>query len=532
MMSNQSTFQEIRSYVESSPDSIVACDSSARIVLANRPAESLFCYGADELTGQALQEILPRFDLPSQETRSRADGASAWPPPSGLHLELVGKQRAGIAFPVNASVTAVRSGGSVLVVIILQDLREERRTERERAELLESERSARSDLERANRLKDEFLAVLSHELRTPLNAMLGWVQILRQPNLESGIIDRAANTIERNIRLQSRLIEDLLDMSAISSGKLSLNVCRTGIVPIVQAALDLIAPVAMAKGVALKSEWDARLEWIVADPGRLEQVVWNLLSNAVKFTPAGGEVFVRATQEGSFVQIEVRDPGQGIDPTFLPYVFDRFRQADSSLSRGHGGLGLGLSIVRSLVEMHHGSVRAESAGQGHGSTFIVRLPLAGPAQDGSIGEVLSANRSAPPSSPTVTKPKGLRGIRVLVVDDERDAREFVQRVLEEFGAEVVSCSSAAEALDAIAQCHPNVMLCDIGMPGEDGYQLIQKVKVLATHEGIEMAAVALTAYSREEDRRRSLELGFRLHLAKPVEPMRIVEVVAALANRP
>lgn len=531
-MPSRSTFPEIRSFIDCSPDPVVAFGPSARIIAANRAAETLFGYGDGELIDEPLSQIFPGFDLPSQDARPPTGDTKGWPPAGGLHLELEGSQRDGTSFPVCASVTAVRSGESALVVIILRDLREERRSERERTELLASERSARSDLARANTMKDEFLAVLSHELRTPLNAMLGWTQILHEPNLTPDMIDRAAQTIERNIRTQTRLIGDLLDMSAISSGKLSLNLSRTAIAPTLQTALDVIAPAVHSKGVTLKKELDGVPEWIVADAGRLQQVVLNLLSNAVKFTPEGGEIAIRVTQEGLFLRIEVRDTGQGIAPSFVPHLFDRFRQADSSVSRGHGGLGLGLSIVRSLVEMHHGSVHAESAGLGQGSTFIVSLPLAGPQQDEAVDEALAAIRTGVVPSIAVTQPEGLRGIRVLVVDDESDAREFVQRVLEDYGAEVVSCSSAAEALQAITQRSPDVMLCDIGMPGEDGYQLIQKVRALAIDKGGGTAAVALTAYSRDEDRQKSLELGFRFHLSKPIEPMRIVELVAALAKKP
>jgi signal transduction histidine kinase/ActR/RegA family two-component response regulator len=407
----------------------------------------------------------------------------------------------------------------------------------ERERLLASERAARNEAERAGRTKDEFLATLSHELRTPLNAILGWSQILQGGNATGEDLEQGLETIGRNARAQAQIIEDLLDMSRIISGKVRLNVQRVELANVVEAALDTVRPAAEAKGVRLQPVLDRAAGVVSGDPNRLQQVFWNLLSNAIKFTPRGGRVQVVLEQVDSHVEVSVNDSGEGIRPEFLPHVFDRFRQADASTTRRHGGLGLGLSIVRHLLELHGGSIEARSDGVGRGATFVVSLPvtvLQGPATAG-------AARHYPSPAPVDTCAHAavgagwdvvsLEGVRVLVVDDEADARALVKRLLEDCQASVATASSAAEALAAIAAAPPDVLISDIGMPGEDGYALIQRIRALPKDRGGDLPAVALTAYARSEDRTRAILSGYQTHVSKPVEPAELVATVASLAGR-
>jgi signal transduction histidine kinase/ActR/RegA family two-component response regulator len=407
--------------------------------------------------------------------------------------------------------------------LLEREVAERQRAEERREELLTSERVARSEAERATRLKDEFVATLSHELRTPLNAIVGWASILRK-DCRADTVAQGVEVIERNAKLQARMVEDLLDMSRILSGKLTMDLRRMHLSPLVDAAVASVRPTADAKGVQLQTTVESTGP-VNADAARLQQVMWNLLTNAVKFTPRGGRVHVVAREVGTQVEISVRDTGQGIDSKFLPFVFDRFRQADSSTTRRHGGLGLGLSIVRNLVEMHGGSVEAQSPGEDQGTTFTVRLPLARsylyPAADAPAVSRHQEVDEAPP----------LGGLRILVVDDEVDARILARRVLEERGAEVLAVSSAAEALAALDADHEvSVMVSDIGMPEQDGYDLIRQMRALPGSAG-RVPAVALTALARSEDRRRALLAGYQTHVSKPVDPAELVAVIASLAGR-
>lgn len=393
-------------------------------------------------------------------------------------------------------------------------------------QLLVREQEARASAEAANRAKDEFLSTLSHELRTPLNAMLGWSQLLRSQKLNEATSSRALEAIERNARGQANLIEDLLDISRIITGKLRLHVRSIELVPVIEAAIDTVRPAADAKQVRIQSILDPLAGPVSGDSDRLQQVVWNLLSNAVKFTPKGGRVQVRLERVNSHVEIVVSDTGQGIGADFLPYIFERFKQADSTHTRSHGGLGLGLAIVRHLVELHGGSVQAQSPGEGQGATFVVQLPLL---------VVLNTNESERihPSvggevafdyAPT------LNGLTILVVDDEADARELLSTVLQECGAMVTTAASVTEAIAAIEQLQPDILVSDIGMPGEDGYSLIRRIRAMEAHNGARIPAVALTAYARVEDRTRALAAGFQMHIAKPVNPTELVAVIANLAG--
>ena len=380
----------------------------------------------------------------------------------------------------------------------------------------------------ANRTKDEFLATVSHELRTPLNAILGWAQLLRGGNLEEGELERALETIERNARAQAQLIEDLLDISRIITGKLRLDVRPIELAGVIEAAVDSVRPAADAKGIRLHVVLDPRAGPVSGDANRLQQVVWNLLVNAIKFTPRDGRVGVNLARVNSHVEVIVSDTGEGIDAALLPHIFDRFRQADASTTRRHGGLGLGLSIVRHLVELHGGTVHAESGGEGRGSLFTVKLPLA-------VVRKGDDSRVHPTAEDRVDVGLGtaqLDGVRVLVVDDEADARDLLSHLLRRCRAHVEAVASAADALAAIRRSRPDVLLSDIGMPGEDGYMLIQQVRALEEQTGLgKIPAVALTAFARAEDRRRALMAGFQMHVPKPVEAAELTAVVANLAGR-
>jgi signal transduction histidine kinase/ActR/RegA family two-component response regulator len=400
-----------------------------------------------------------------------------------------------------------------------------RASEEELRALYVREQELRRNAEEANRLKDEFLSTVSHELRTPLNAMLGWTWLLASGKLDAETSRRAIATIERNGRAQSQIIDDLLDVSRIITGKLRLKLRRVDLRAVIEAAIDAVRPAAGAKGIHIDYRADPAVPVVQGDPDRLQQVVWNLLSNAVKFTPGEGRVEVRLERQGGRARIQVADTGIGIRRDFLDYVFDRFRQADSSSTRAHGGLGLGLSIVRHLVELHGGTVRAESGGEGRGATFTVEIPLAPPPH--AAAAPASPPRTEVPLAPEAARE--LQGLRVLLVDDEPDAREMVSHLLEPLGARIVATASAAEALEALQRGKIDVLVADIGMPDEDGYALIRKIREL---DGAlrEIPAIALTAYAGDGDRQRALAAGFQMHLPKPVEPQALAAAVAAVAR--
>jgi PAS domain S-box-containing protein len=411
-------------------------------------------------------------------------------------------------------------------VYIVSDINERKRADEERVVLLAREQAARAEAEAANRAKDEFLATLSHELRTPLQSMVGWTRLLRTGMLDEAARDHALEVLERTIKLQAQLIEDLLDVSRIIAGALRLEARPVDLVGVVTAAIDSVRPVAEAKGVRLEADLAGGVGSLLGDPARLQQVVWNLLSNAVKFTPPGGSVEVRLARAESQIHLTVTDTGQGIGPEFLPYVFDRFRQAESTPSRSHGGLGLGLAIARHLVELHGGTVRADSRGPGRGATFTVSLPL---RAVGLGGDTWSA---APTENDPFQSVTTLEGVNVLVVDDDEDAGVLLTTVLEQCGARIAVASSVGEALEAVERLRPDVLVSDIGIPGEDGYTLIKRVRALAPEQGGSIPAVALTGYARPEDAVEALRAGFQVHLPKPVEPADLVRMVAQLVRRP
>ncbi|MEG4397309.1 response regulator [Microcoleus sp. BROC3] len=400
----------------------------------------------------------------------------------------------------------------------VRDVTDRKQAEEERGRLIR-EQVARQEAERANRMKDEFLAILSHELRTPLNAILGWSRLLRAKTFDRDTIDKALETIERNAKSQAQLIEDILDVSRILRGKLNLNKHRIQLEYVIEMAIDSLRPLAEAKSIAIELECSPNIGKVVGDSDRLQQIVWNLLSNAIKFTPEEGKVKVQLELVGDQAQIQIIDSGIGIEPDFLPYVFDRFRQADSSTSRSYGGLGLGLAIVRHLVEQHGGKVGAEN-NTGEGAKFTVSLPVAEENGQGAGDDWCPLN-DATEALPT------LANLQLLVVDDDDDTREFLITLLEQEGAMVRSAASVAAALAVLESYWPDVLLSDIGMPQADGYELIARVREMEALRGGYLPAIALTAYAREEERQQALEAGFQMHLSKPVE---ITQLIAGIAN--
>ncbi|MDC8758175.1 ATP-binding protein [Janthinobacterium fluminis] len=402
------------------------------------------------------------------------------------------------------------------------------RAAEERKVLLDSERSARTEAERTNQMKDEFLATLSHELRTPLSAILGWAQVLRRGTRDQADQQRGLQSIERNARAQAQLIEDLLDMSRITSGKVQLDMQAIAPATIIDAAIEALRPAADAKNIRLDSRIAAGVGAIAGDASRLQQVIWNLLSNALKFTPRDGTVSIDVRQADRHAEITMRDSGIGIRAEFLAHVFERFRQADASTTRKHGGLGLGLAIVKHLVEQHGGSVAVASAGEGCGATFTVRLPLAAHA----AGRPAARPHSAAPAAAAGDLPlPDLARLKVLVVDDEADARELIERILSDCNAEVLQAADAAQALQLLLNERPDVLVSDIGMPDVDGFDLLGMVRALGAERGGALPAVALTAFARSQDRQRALALGFQAHVAKPVEPAQLAATVAGVCGR-
>jgi PAS domain S-box-containing protein len=516
----------LRALMENIPDAIYFKDAEGRFTRVNRHAPYRGGRAPEEVVGKTdfdffveeharaayedEQRIIRTGEpiLDKEEKETYPDGSITW-----LSTTKV---------PVTDDAGRVTG-----IVGISRDITERKRAEESRLELAR-EQAARAEAEAANRLKDEFLATLSHELRTPLTAILGWARMLADGYVAEEMRAEALGVIYRNARSQAQLIDDLLDVSRIITGKLRLDARPVDLAAVVEAAVAVVRPAASAKGVQLQAVFDPGVGAVSGDPDRLQQVVWNLLSNAVKFTPQGGGVQVRLGRVGAQVEVAVSDTGQGIAAEFLPHVFDRFRQADMGTTRRHGGLGLGLSIVRHLVELHGGTVEAESPGAGSGTTFRVTLPAsAGPDAEVPTAVAAVSEHNVPPPSLLPS----LEGVRVLAVDDEPYGRKLIKEVLGRCGAEVVAASSAGEAYELIQTWRPHVLLSDIGMPGADGYVLINRVRALPEELGGATPAAALTAYAGAEHRECALSSGYQRHVAKPVEPAELAAVVASLAGR-
>jgi signal transduction histidine kinase/CheY-like chemotaxis protein len=394
----------------------------------------------------------------------------------------------------------------------------------ENVRLLELERNARQAAEESNRLKDEFLATVSHELRTPLTAILGWSRLLEGGTLDDSVTQQAVEVIWRNAKAQAQIVDDILDVSRIITGNLYLDLHPLEVVPVIENAINVVRPTADAKGITIEKYFDSAPAMVSGDGNRLQQVIWNLLSNAVKFTDSGGRVCVKVGRVGGVVEVSVSDTGAGISKEFLPYVFDRFRQADSTTTRQHGGLGLGLAIARHLVEIHGGTINAASRGEGRGATFTIRLPL--------IAATAAAKAFAEADQHQFSRSQQLlSGLNVLLVDDDEDTLTLMATALKRRRANVTAVSSAGEAIQEITRKRPDVLVSDIAMPDEDGYGLIKKIRSLETGASENLPAVAITAYAKEEDRERALSAGFQIYLAKPVELTELISVVARAARR-
>jgi signal transduction histidine kinase/DNA-binding response OmpR family regulator len=515
--------------------------------------------------GSGIYSLVCRMNHPIRMTQAELEAHPAWKG-FGEEADRHPPLRGWLAAPL------VNRQGHNIGLIQLSDKYEGEFTEEDEAVLVQLAQVAAAAIDNArlylqsqetNRIKDEFLATLSHELRSPLNPILGWSRLLQTKRFDEATMMRALQTIERNAKLQTHLIEDLLDISRIIQGKLSLKVSSVNLIEIVEAALDTTRPAAEAKsihltmaladpraessngtatnGAATQSEWkmvesaDSALRskfQTMGDPNRLQQIIWNLLSNAIKFTPQGGRVDIRLSLAVSgdladnmaipiscprCVEIAISDTGKGIKPNFLPHIFDYFRQADASITRVYGGLGLGLAIVRHLTELHGGTICAESLGEGQGATFTVRLPLL----------VVQPDQKEQVAAPSIN----LKGVQAVVVDDEVDTREIITLILEGYGTHVIAAASVSEAMEAVEQFSPDVLVSDIGMPLEDGYTLIRKIRALGAEQGGKIPAIALTAYARPEDQNQALAAGFQLHVSKPVEPERLAKAVAALVGR-
>jgi PAS domain S-box-containing protein len=516
----------LRAVIEGTSEGVFVKDAEGRYLLINPAgASALGRRSAAEVVGRTDAELLPAAAataVAEQERRVVDESAArtfeyAVPDPSGTRI-----------FSVTATPHRDASGRAIGVIGVSRDITERKRMDEEKAALLADAQRARREAEAANRTKDEFLATLSHELRTPLTSIVGWTKMLRSGQLDPETSVRAIETIDRNARLQTRLIADVLDLSRIVSGKLRLNLSPLELPAIVDAALDIVRPVAEAKGVTLRKAIDAYQCPVSGDADRLQQVVWNLLSNAIKFTPRGGAVEVRLSCQSAEAEIAVSDTGIGISAELLPHVFERFRQGDASSTRSYGGLGLGLAIARHLMELHGGRIEAESPGLGKGATFRLRLPR---LQEASPGVTSRERRRAEAERVPPPRAGALHDVTVLVVDDEPDARELVTTILEHNGARVASADSAPQALDLVQRMHPDVLLSDLEMPGESGYALIAKIRRLRPEEGGKVPAAAVTAYARLEDRTRALRAGFQMHVPKPLNPTELVTIVASLAGR-
>ena len=512
--------------VASSDDIIVSKTLDGVITSWNPSAERILGYTAAEAVGNHIRLIIPH-DRWAEEDEvlariRRGDRVE--------HFETIRRTKDGRLLNISLTVSPIRDPDGTIVGAskVARDVTDRRLAEEELERLLIAEKDSRARAEEASRLKDEFLAVVSHELRTPLNAIMGWASLLKMRNLDEQTM-RAIDTIERNAQTQNQLIGDLLDVSRIVSGQMRLNIRPFELISVINAAIEVIRPSADAKSIRVQTVLDPAAGPISGDPDRLQQIFWNLLSNAIKFTPSRGRVQVRLQRINSYVEIVVSDTGNGIEPKLLPHVFERFRQGDSSTTREHRGLGLGLAIVRHLVELHGGVVRAWSEGEGKGSEFVVELPIS------------VASRTAQPDDEARVHPgvgerisgkmPSLAGLRILLVDDEPDAREILTAILGEAGAEVITAAGAQSGLELVTRWKPDVLISDIGMPGEDGYDLIRKVRALSPDQGGQVRAIALTAFARTQDRLKVLSAGYHTHVPKPVEPVELATVVASLAKR-
>ena len=522
-------YQQLSFHVESSPLAVVEWDSDFRVSGWSESAERLFGWKAEEVMGKHVNEwrfvFADDVDAVALVTNRQREGVEV----QGIQRNRNYTRAGSVLFcEWYNSVLRDDRGKLVSVLSLVLDVTARQSAEEERAASLLRERDARRHAEEADRLKDEFLATLSHELRTPLTSILGWASMIRNGEVEGNNASRAIETIERNARSQARLIDDLLDVSRIITGNLRLDLHPLNLAPIVDAALDALRPTADVKGIKLQTHFVPQECLVKGDPNRLRQVIWNLLSNAIKFTQRGGSVSIDLTCVELTARLTISDTGEGISAEFLPYVFDRFRQAEGSISRKQGGLGLGLAVARHLVELHGGTITAESEGLGNGAVFTVDLPLAQERRDPARAEERKREVERRRSPSGVIR---LDGIHVLLVEDDDDSRKLLGTMLKRYGAQVTSTKSAAEALEVFENEVPDVIISDIGMPDQDGYELIRKLRAMPVEKGGKIPAIALTGYASRKDRERALNSGYHQHMAKPIEQADMISAIAALVGR-
>ena len=514
-----------RRLFEAARDGILILDAvTLKITDGNPFMSELLGYSHAEFLGKELWEIGLFSDKEASQVALKELQRTGYLRYEDLPLQATSGKLRDVEFVSNV----YEEDSHQVIQCNIRDITDRKRAEKERTLLLAAAQSARAEADSANRAKDEFLATLSHELRTPLTSILGWSHLLTDGNLDKQQTVSAIETIARNARAQGRLIDELLDISRIMTGKLCLDVRAVKLAPLIQAVVDDVRPAADARSITLRAAFNSDIGPISGDPARLQQIVWNLLANAIKFTPKGGDVQVRLERNDSHALITVSDSGQGIASELLPHVFERFRQADSSNTRSHGGLGLGLSIVRQLVELHRGTVTAESFGENAGTTFRVMLPLPSlPAGPNAAEKTDPKNKRRSPTSAQ----HSLKGLRVLVVDDEQDTRELVAVVLTTHGAEVVPVESATEALDQMERQQFDLLISDIGMPEMNGYELISRIRQLGKEHGGRTPAMALTAYAGFDDRKRALAAGYERHIPKPFVAAELISAALILAER-
>jgi len=526
----RSSAAHVRSILDNTLDAVIALDGAGLVTFWNPRAEETFGIAREKAIGHSLAELI----LPERERAPFASLLARLAPGKGdanPRLEVEARRAAGGVFPLELTITAIPDGGDFSFSAFARDITQRKQDDRERARLLAEAERARAQAETASRVKDEFLSMLSHELRTPLTAIVGWTYLLRGGRLDEATARRGLDAIERNAAAQAQVISDILDLSRMVGAKFRLNVRPLQLAPVAAAAIEPLMAAATAKSLKVQTVLDPSAGLVVGDPDRLRQIVGNLAGNAVKFTPRGGRVTVRVERAPpAAVRLVVEDSGEGIPADFLPHVFERFRQGDSSNTRSHGGLGLGLAVVRHLVELHGGTIEARSEGEGHGAVFTVVLPIVDPAQLPPAAPAPAAGGATPTASPMADAPD-LSGVRVLVVDDGEDVREVVSALLGQCGAEVQAVGTAGEALEMMARFAPHVLVSEVEMRGETGFSLIQKVRTLPADHGGLVPAAALSAYGRTDDRVQALLAGFQIHVPKPVQPTELVAVVASLAGR-
>jgi PAS domain S-box-containing protein len=509
------TDELLQTIVDASPVGIITLNQNQQVMTWNPTAEQLYGWTAEEVIDHPIPCI------PNEQLESFAFYFTQATNNFVISNKMVQHlKQDGSLIDISLSLAPLHDADKDTygVVMIAVDITLHRQLEAQRLSLLEQERRARAAAENANRIKDDFLAVLSHELRTPLNAILGWIRLIQKGNLKPEVFRRALDTIERNAIIQNQLIKDLLDISRIIRGQVSLMMQPVNMSALIHETVDTLKPSAEAKSIQVTLELAPSLDKILADPNRLQQIFWNLLSNAIKFTPTEGTVTIRCNPVGDQLQVQVIDSGIGIAPEFLPYIFEYFRQADSSTTRSHGGLGLGLAITRRLVELHGGMIQVDSPGVNQGTTFTVKLPM----------RTSEAQRSF--TQTNFSQDKSLEGVKALVVDDEIDAQALLNLILEQRGAEVKSAGSVQEALTVLEDFVPDVIIADIAMPHENGYSLLQTVRSSPDRQFCNVPAIALTAYAREEDRQKAFAAGFQKHITKPFESESLVNAVFTLVN--